>query len=110
MSTLIDGSKFKHDMKQVRLEKLKTTALLILRVLMADFKKADDPMDKETWPKNFFKAIIRPDWRSWVVAVKKEIESWLTFNAYSEILFADKTPGASIVPLGELYTRKRDWS
>ncbi len=66
----LDGSKFKHDMKQVRLEKPKTTALLIIRVLMADFKKADDPMDKETWPKNFFEAMIRPDWRSWVEAVK----------------------------------------
>ena len=60
--------------------------------------------------RTFFEAIIRPDWRSWVEAVKKEIASWLTFNAYTEIPFADRTPGASIVPLGELYTRKRDLS
>jgi hypothetical protein len=73
-------------------------------------RKAEDPMDKETWPKNFLEAIIRPDWRSWIEAVKKEIVSWLTFQAYSEIPFADKTPKASIVPLGELYTRKRDLS
>ncbi len=42
--------------------------------------------------------------------MKKEIQSWLTFDAYTEILFAEKTPSASIVPLGELYTRKRDLS
>ena len=41
-------------------------------------------------------------------AVKKEIDSWLDFNAYIEISIDGKTPGASIVPLGELYTRKRD--
>jgi hypothetical protein len=43
-----------------------------------------------------------------VEAVKKEIQSWLTFDAYTEILFAEKPVGSSIVPLGELYTRKRD--
>ena len=42
--------------------------------------------------------------------MKKEIASWLTFNAYTVIAFADKSPGASIVPLGELYTGKRDES
>jgi hypothetical protein len=107
----LDGSKFVHDFKRVRLEKPKMTALLILHVMVAEsLRKAEDPMDKETWPKNFFEAIIRPDWRSWVEAVKKEIASWLTFQAYSEIPFADKTPKATIAPLGELYTRKRDLS
>ena len=32
------------------------------------------------------------------------------FNAYTEIPFASRTPGSSIVPLGELFTRKRDLS
>jgi hypothetical protein len=63
------GVSIRHDdVKQVRLEKLKATALLILQValqvMMADFKKGDDPMDKDTRPKNFFEAIIRPDGRS----------------------------------------------
>ncbi len=107
----LDGSRFRHAFRQVRIEKPKTTAVLILQVLLAEgFKKEDDPLDKDSWPKNFFEAIIRPDWRSWVEAVKKEIASWLTFNAYTEIPFADRTPDASIVPLGELYTRKRDLS
>ena len=34
----------------------------------------------------------------------------MDFNAYSVINFKDRTPGSSIVPLGELYTRKRDES
>jgi hypothetical protein len=104
-------SRFKHGTKKLNLERPKTTALLILQVILTEsLKKGDDPMDKELWPKNFFEALIRPDWRSWVEAVKKEIESWLTFHAYSIIMFANKTPRASIVPLGELYTRKRDLS
>jgi hypothetical protein len=106
----LDGLKYKINIKHVRLEKPKLTVLLILSAMLADLKKADDPMDKSKWPKNFFEAIIRPDWRSWVEAVKKEIASWLTFDAYTEIPFANKIPGASIVPLGELYARKRDLS
>ncbi len=42
------------------------------------------------------------------MAVKKEIASWLAFNACNVIDFKDRKPGSSIVPLGELYTRKRD--
>jgi hypothetical protein len=34
----------------------------------------------------------------------------LDFNAYTEIPFSERTPGSSIVPLGELFTRKRDLS
>ncbi len=61
----LDGCKFVHDFKRVRLEKPKMTALLILQVMVAEsLRKAEDPMDKETWPKNFFEAIIRPDWRN----------------------------------------------
>jgi hypothetical protein len=107
----LNGSRYKHLLKEVRLEKPKTCAMLIISVIMAEcLQKPVDPMDKNQWPKNFFEAIVRPDWRSWVEAVKKEIASWLTFNAYTVIAFADKSPGASIVPLGELYTRKRDES
>ena len=58
------------------MEKPKTTALLILQVILNEcLRKGEDPMDKEQWPKNFFEALIRPDWRSWVDAVKKEIQS-----------------------------------
>ncbi len=43
-----------------------------------------------------------PDWRDWIMAVKKEISSWLAFNAYTEIEFKNRKAGSSIVPLGEL--------
>jgi hypothetical protein len=105
----LDGSKNMVKARDLRLEKPKMTALLIIQVLMAGvFKKEEDPLDKNNWPKNFFEALVRSDWRSWVEAVKKEIQSWLTFDAYTEIPFAEKPAGTSIVPLGELYTRKRD--
>ena len=64
--------------------------------------------DKLTWPRGFFDALGRSDWREWISAAKKEIGLWLAFGAYIEIPISEKTPGASIVPLGELYTRKRD--
>jgi hypothetical protein len=98
-------------MADLRLEKPKTTAVMILAaMLVGSMKKADDHMDKTKWPKDFYHALVSPDWRHWVNAVKKEIDSWLAFNAYTEIPFSARTPGASIVPLGELFTRKRDES
>ena len=54
--------------------------------------------------------MVKSDWRQWVASVKKEIASWDDFNAYTVISIEDKKAGASIVPLGELYTRKRDKS
>ena len=32
-----------------------------------------------TWPRDFYEALIRPNWRLWVEAVKCELESWTTF-------------------------------
>ena len=64
--------------------------------------------DKLTWPRDFFGALVRSDWREWASAVKKEIYPCLAFGAYVEIPISKKTPGASIIPLGELYTRKRN--
>ncbi len=29
-----------------------------------------------TWPRDFYEALIRPDWRRWIEAVKDENESW----------------------------------
>ena len=63
--------------------------------------------DKENWPKDFFEALIREDWREWVQAVKNESESWNLFEAAVEVPYEDIEKGASIIPLGELYTMKR---
>jgi hypothetical protein len=40
--------------------------------------------------------------------VKKEIESWHLFDAALEVRYEDmEKKGATIIPLGELFTRKR---
>jgi hypothetical protein len=98
-------------LEDLRVEKLKVDAALMVTIMMVEALKASkDPLDKESWPKNFFEAMVSPDWREWVLAIKKEVSSWNDFNAFTEIPFVSRTPGASIVPLGELFTRKRDLS
>jgi hypothetical protein len=51
--------------------------------------------------------LISKDWRNWVQAVKTEIESWNLFDAAEEIAFDEMLRGATIIPLGELFTIKR---
>ena len=41
--------------------------------------------EEANWPKDIFEALIRSDWRDWVLAVQKENESWRTFNASEEV-------------------------
>jgi hypothetical protein len=41
------------------------------------------------------------------MAVQKENESWRTFDAAEEVNYVDMERGASVIPLGELYTIKR---
>ncbi len=92
--------------EDLRLEKIKVNAAFIVTVMMMEaLAKPRDSTEKQYWAKDFFHALVSPEWREWVLAVKKEIHSWLAFNAYSTIPFRDRTPGASIVPLGELYKR-----
>ena len=59
------------------------------------------------WPRDFIEALIRPDWRLWVEAVKSENDSWDVFEATIEIPYRDVKKGASVIPLGELFTIKR---
>jgi hypothetical protein len=109
----LDGTKSYQMIGDLTIQKRKDVAAYLVGVMMmmaAAPKKESDPNDKSLWPKDFFQAMCKPDWREGVAAVKKEIESWLVFNAYSEIAFKDRKPGSSIVPLGELFTRKRDGS
>ena len=59
------------------------------------------------WPKDFLQAMMKDDWREWISAIKKEIESWHLFDAADEVAYEDMVQGATIIPLGELFTRKR---
>jgi hypothetical protein len=59
------------------------------------------------WPRDFIEALIRPDWRLWVEAVKSENDSWDVFEATIELPYKDVKKGASVIPLGELFTIKR---
>jgi hypothetical protein len=59
------------------------------------------------WPRDFLDAMMKEDWREWVSAVKKEIESWHLFDAAKVVAYDDMEKGATIIPLGELFTRKR---
>jgi hypothetical protein len=104
-----DESKNLLRVDDLQLEKSKVDVMFIVTAIMMDvIKKPPDPNDKTLWPRDFFEALTMPDWRDWIMAVKKEISSWLAFNAYTEIEFKNRKAGSSIVPLGELYTRKRD--
>ena len=58
-------------------------------------------------PKDFYEALIRPDWRQWVESVKSENESWNLFGASEEVAYEEMEVGASVIPLGELFTIKR---
>ena len=54
----------------------------------------------------FLDALIRSDW---VMAVRnKESSGWDDNNTTSEARWGNIEQGASAIPLGELYTRKRD--
>ena len=95
----------------LRLERRKMGVDAILSVILQVGDEAIfEAADSKLWPKDFFHALVKSDWRSWVAAVKKEISGWDDNDTYDLIDIAEKTPGASIVPLGELYTRKKDLS
>jgi hypothetical protein len=61
-----------------------------------------------TWPRDFYETLIRPDWRRWIEAVKDENESWDVFDACQEVNYTLIEQGASVIPLGELFTIKRN--
>jgi hypothetical protein len=64
----------------------KETILPILSVGVALSQSPDD--SKGSWPKDFYEALLRDDWRDWVHAVKNENDSGAMFEASTEIPFA----------------------
>jgi hypothetical protein len=86
----------------------KETILPILSVEGALTQWQDNTMG--SWPRDFYEALLRDDWRDWVQAVKNENDendSWSMFEASSEIPYEQMERGASIIPLGELFSIKR---
>jgi hypothetical protein len=59
-------------------------------------------------PRDFFEALVREDWRDWVLAVKTEMDSWNMFEAATVVPYDSMARGASIIPLGELFSVKRN--
>jgi hypothetical protein len=98
-------------MADLRHAPLKTSIAAIMMCLeigsVPSFKPADQ---KGAWPKDFLEALTRSDWRDWVAAVKKEVQGWNDNNTTTEVKVSEMQRGASVIPLGELLTRKRDGS
>ena len=64
--------------------------------------------DVTNLPRDFFEALVREDWREWVSAVKTEMDSWSMFEAATVVPYESMARGASIIPLGELFSVKRN--
>jgi hypothetical protein len=63
-----------------------------------------------TLPKDFFEALIREDWRDWLLAVKTEMDSWSMFEAATVVPYGSIEPGASIIPpVGRTVFCKEKW-
>ena len=88
-------------------KKAQTFYTIMATLEVGNALKRSEENDESNWPKDCFEALVRSDWREWVVAVQKENDSWRTFNASEEVRYVDMEQGASLIPLGELYTIKR---
>ena len=92
----------------LKLEKQKLTSGRVIVMLVEGEKATFVNPDEAVCPKNFFELLVKSNWRKWVQAVKDELEGWDNNNAVTVVPISDVPPGAKVVPLGELYTRKRD--
>ncbi len=86
---------------------IKTVETMLPVLEVGSALSESDPNVNGNSPKDFVEAMVRPDWRSWVEAVKSENDSWETFEACTEIPYDEIQTGASVIPLGELFTIKR---
>ena len=88
-------------------EKLTVHTLIatIVRGVELQFAHSDS---KQPFPRSFFECLVRHDWRKWVEAVRKEMQGWEENEAYKEVSIREVPPDAALIPLGELYSIKRD--
>ena len=98
-----------HHLDVCTTKEIKTTTASIMVMLEVGAELEYTHTDlKAAWPKDFIEAMSRSDWRDWVEAVKKEVEGWRDCNTSEEISYSDIKKGSRVIPLGELYTIKRD--
>jgi hypothetical protein len=91
------------------LEIPKVSVETVLAILGDATELRSRPDDQSgAWPNNFFEALVRSDWRDWVMAVKKENAGWIINQAMREVKYTDMKRGARCIPLGELFSVKRD--
>ena len=90
------------------MEVKKATAARVIVLLVEGEQVAYANADDKDLPKNFFEALVKTNWRRWVEAVKKELTGWDANNAVSVVDIKDVPKNAKVVPLGELYSIKRD--
>ena len=65
---------FLHQLKHAPLKSSIASIMMALEIgSIPSFKPADQ---SGAWPKDFFDALLRSDWRDWVAAVKKR-DTWL---------------------------------
>ena len=107
-----DGSSDNCKLRDLTVERMKFTSDDAVAAIVALLIEGDTvhfaPIDEKEWPKTFFEALVRSDWRRWVEAVKKEIEAWNDNNAVTCVSITEVPHTAKIIPLGELYSIKRD--
>ena len=106
----IDGEESISHWKHLRLEVPKLSVETMLAVLgeASELKSKPNDLVDGDWPRNFFEALVRSDWRDWVTAVKKENAGWIINQATRVVKYTDMKPGARCIPLGELFSIKRD--
>jgi len=104
-----DGSSNDCKLRDLTVVKTKRTVKAVVAGIIAFLTKGK-PLKKlrSDFPKDFFEVLVREDWRKWVEAVKKELEAWDDNNAVEIVDIKSVPATAKIVPLGELYSIKRD--
>ena len=59
-------------------------------------------------PRNFFKCLLRDDWKHWLESIRREMKGWDENDAYESIDFDDSADDHPILELAELFSIKRD--
>jgi hypothetical protein len=105
----IDGltTALHHSLLKTVLFEKKTSATVMAAIAEGVELQYEHSDKKLPWPKNFFEALTRTDWRQWVEAVRKEMSGWYENDAFTEVSSRVIEQGARLIPLGELFSIKR---